>query len=92
MEKSAQRPRKNPPPRRVARPKAAPEPEANGRATLAGDLLYGAEAIAAWLDWPIRRVRHQLARGYIPVTKQGLIFVASKSRLRRHFQGEAAEQ
>ena len=42
-----------------------PERIADGD-TLAGDLLYGAEAFSRFLGWPLRRTRYQLAQGYIP--------------------------
>jgi len=67
--------------------RAAPS---NGSSSdLAGDLLYGADSIARHLDWPIHRVRHALARGYIPAVKSGPVYIGSKRRLRDYFQGQA---
>jgi hypothetical protein len=54
--------------------------------SLAGDLLYGADAIASFLGLSRRQAFHFLQRGHIPATKQGSIWVASKSRLKRHYQ------
>ena len=54
--------------------------------------MYGAAPIAEFLDWPVRRVQHALANGLIPATRKGLVYTGSKRRLRRFFQGEAAEK
>jgi hypothetical protein len=67
--------------------------EANGHDDdLAGDLLRGADEISRFLGWKLRVTRHALANGYLPARKAGLIYIASKQRLRRHFQAEAAPE
>jgi hypothetical protein len=52
------------------------------------DLIAGAEAIAAFTGLTVAQVYHQAARGYLPITKQGSLIVASKSRLTAHFGAE----
>jgi hypothetical protein len=63
-------------------------------ATLAGDLLRGVLAIAAFIDESPRRTNYLCERGYIPVGKQGANWIASKRVLREHYArltaGEAA--
>ena len=59
-------------------------------AELAGDLLKGAREIAVYLGLAERTVRNMLEHGAIPATKCGLLYIASKRRLRLHFQGETA--
>jgi hypothetical protein len=60
-------------------------------ATLADDLLVGAKAIAAYLGLNERQVFHQAANGGLPaVQRMGKLLIASKQRLRRYYQGEAA--
>jgi hypothetical protein len=58
--------------------------------TLGTDLLFGAQAIADYLGIDVRRVYYQLQRGFIPATRSGAAYIASKKRLQKHFQGEAA--
>jgi hypothetical protein len=50
---------------------------------LSEDLLTGAEAIAAYLGWPTRRVYHHASRGYLPIKHVGQSLVARKSELDR---------
>ena len=52
------------------------------------DLLWGAKAIADFLGISEQQVFYQADRGYLPVTRQGRILAASKSRLRQHFNAE----
>jgi len=51
------------------------------------DLLVGAEAIAGYLNIEVRQCFHWLARGYIPASKTGNIWTATRSALREHFSG-----
>ena len=66
-------------------PRIAGPPELSGEGTpsLAGDMLYGADAIAAYLGMSRRRVYHAVEKGHIPVLRIGQIICARKSRLRR---------
>jgi hypothetical protein len=57
---------------------------------LRDDLLTGASAIADYTGWPVRKVYHAAARGYLPVTRIGPILLARKSELDRAFSAEAA--
>ena len=59
---------------------------------LAEDLLDGADAIAEFLGdgWNVRRIYYCVEREQLPVIRTGKRIVGSKSRLRRHFAGEAA--
>jgi hypothetical protein len=54
-------------------------------------LLVGAQAIADYLDQPVRRVRHWAATGAIPLRKQGSLLTTTKAALRAHFGGGEAE-
>jgi hypothetical protein len=62
--------------------------------TLAGDLIYGANAIAEELGITYSRAKWQIETGAIPTTRMGRLIVASKTTLRRKFaparDGEAA--
>jgi hypothetical protein len=58
--------------------------------SLAGDLLFGAQAIADYLGISVGQAYHWLASGYLPVTKTGDLYIGSKARLRRHFAGDAS--
>jgi hypothetical protein len=49
------------------------------------DLIVGADAIAAFTNLKVSQVYHQAAIGALPVTKQGALLVASRSRLAEHF-------
>jgi hypothetical protein len=57
--------------------------------SLAGDILRGADAIAAFLGLDRRQAFHLLQmgveRGGIPAVKEGSTWTALKSRLRRHY-------
>jgi len=54
------------------------------------DLLWGAAAIAAFIGKTKRATFHLLEQQQIPARKIGAQWVASKSALRAHFEGEAA--
>jgi hypothetical protein len=56
--------------------------------SLAGDVLRGAEAIAAFVNLDVRQAFHGLQKGYIPAVKEGSTWVSTKSRLRRHYNEE----
>jgi hypothetical protein len=60
--------------------------------SLAGDLLRGAGEISRFLGLPLRQVRYGLGQGHIPAEKNGALYIGSKKRLRRHYQGPAAEK
>jgi len=51
------------------------------------DLLTGAEAIAAYLGWPTRRVYYHANRRYLPIRHVGSLLVARKSELDRALSG-----
>jgi hypothetical protein len=72
----------------------APAPEdtdvTNSNQTLRDDILWGAQAIADAIGRDVRDVYYLLQRGLIPATKTGDIWTTTRSRLRRHFEGEAA--
>jgi hypothetical protein len=54
-------------------------------AGLAGDLIWGGEAIGAELNLTRRQVFHQLETGRLPARKQAGKWVASRTGLRRYF-------
>jgi hypothetical protein len=56
---------------------------------LADDVLFGAQAIANEIGRDIRQTFYLLERGYLPARKTGRIWTATRSGLRRHFNGEA---
>jgi hypothetical protein len=53
---------------------------------LSEDLLDGAEQIAEYTGWPLRRVFYLLEKGLIPGFKVGNRWIARKSRLRQHIE------
>lgn len=57
-------------------------------AKLADDLLTGATAIAEYLGWPERRVRHADRMKYLPIGRCGQILIARKSELDRALTGD----
>jgi hypothetical protein len=59
---------------------AAPDGE-----SLAGDILRGADAIAAFLGLGRRQAFYFLQKGEIPAVKEGSVWVSTKSRLRKHY-------
>jgi hypothetical protein len=54
--------------------------------TLAGDLLDGAESIADFTGWPVRRVYYLLEKGLLPARKVGNRWTGLKSRIRQHIE------
>lgn len=50
---------------------------------LAADLLTGANEIAAYVGWPVRRIQHLVAERHLPVKRIGKLLVARKSQLDR---------
>jgi hypothetical protein len=58
--------------------------------TLRDDLLTGAQAIADYLGWPLRRVYHCAHRQYLPIGRTGAILIARKSELDRALSATAA--
>src|SRR5579883_79581 len=63
-----------------------------GQSILADDLLEGAEAIAAELGWPRRRVYHvvEIAGGW-PIWKENGIIFSARSALRAHIENRARD-
>jgi hypothetical protein len=59
-------------------------------ATVGDDKLVGTEAIAAELGVSRRRAQYYIEKGLIPVGRFGVRYVASKRRLREHFEALAA--
>ena len=55
---------------------------------LAADILHGAQAIADYIGVDLRRAFYLLQHRYIPAVKTGATWTSTKSRLRRHFNGE----
>ena len=55
---------------------------------LAGDLLWGADAIGRELGLTERKAFYQLERGNLPARKIGGLWVASRAKLRELFHGE----
>jgi hypothetical protein len=62
---------------------ATPNPD-----DLAADILHGAQAIADYIGVDLRRAFYLLQHDYIPAVKTGATWTSTKSRLRRHFNGE----
>lgn len=56
---------------------------------LKDDLLWGAQAIADEIGLDRRVVFYLLQNGALPATKTGNTWTSTRSRLRRHFEGEA---
>jgi len=62
--------------------KTLPSAEQN---PLASDLLSGVRAIAVEIGEPERRTYYLLENKLIPAGKLGSVWVASRAKLRRHF-------
>ena len=62
----------------------------NSSDSLRADLLWGCAAIAAEIGRDPRATFYMLQNGSIPASKVGQIWTSTRSRLRRHFEGEAA--
>ena len=58
--------------------------------TLKNEKLRGCKRIAGYIGEKERIVFYGLERGYIPATKEGRIWVTTKTRLRNHYNGEAS--
>jgi hypothetical protein len=54
--------------------------------SIGGDLLRGAQAIADFVGLKLRDAFDKLEKGYLPATKEGHLWVASKSALRAHYR------
>ena len=54
------------------------------------DVLRGVPAIARFVRKTKRMTYHGLQTGIIPGIKEGALWVTTKSRLRRHYNGEDA--
>ncbi len=62
------------------------------RDNLRDDLLTGASAIAAYTGWPLRRIYHAAARGYLPIGHVGTMLIARKSELSSAMSGRRANE
>jgi hypothetical protein len=58
--------------------------------SIADDILRGARAIASFLGEDKRRVFYLAERGIVPIGREGKNLVASKRRLRQHYDGLTA--
>ena len=56
-------------------------PENQTMPPLADDVLRGAQAIADAVNLPRRKVFHKLENGHIPATKEGGVWVTTRSQL-----------
>ena len=63
--------------------------EANHSETLG--VLWGAQAIADFIERPVRDVYYLLQQGHLDADKCGDLWVTTKDRLRRQFNGEGAK-
>jgi hypothetical protein len=52
------------------------------------DLLRGAEEIAEFIGRDVRATYYLLQQKLLPAIKEGDVWVTTKSRLRRHYNGE----
>jgi hypothetical protein len=68
---------------------SGPAVPASDSTPLREDVLIGAQAIADELGVDLRRLYHMLEKGSLPARKAGGIWVASRSKLRAFFAGEA---
>jgi hypothetical protein len=55
---------------------------------LASDVLWGCKAIAKAIGRPLPMTFYLLQNHLIPATKTGDVWVTTRSRLARHFNGE----
>ena len=55
------------------------------------DLLTGAAEIGDYLGWNARKVYHAAEKGYLPISKVGVILTARKSELQRALSAEPLE-
>ncbi|WP_262514224.1 DNA-binding protein [Agrobacterium tumefaciens] len=56
------------------------------------DVIWGAGEIAKAIGTTERATYHMLELGKIPARKIGKRWVASRTKLQQHFEGEAGEQ
>jgi hypothetical protein len=54
------------------------------------DLVWGIQAIAAFIGRTPRQAYEALSKGELPARQVNRRWVASKRKLREHFEGEAA--
>jgi hypothetical protein len=59
-------------------------------ASLSDDLLRGVRAIAKFIGEDERKTYYKCERRLIPVGKEGSVFIASKARLRAHYDALTA--
>jgi hypothetical protein len=62
---------------------------ADGKANLAGDLIWGAEQIGQEINLPTRKTFYHLERGNLPGTKVGGLWVSSRQQLRAALLGKS---
>jgi hypothetical protein len=60
-------------------------PENQTMPSLADDVLRGAQAIADAVNLPRRKVFHKLENGHIPATKEGGVWVTTRSQLKKFY-------
>ena len=61
------------------------------QSSLAEDVLRGCANIAAFIGLDERQTFHALQRGYLPASKEGKVWVTTKTRLRAHYNGDGVE-
>jgi len=57
----------------------------NSTIPLKDDLLTGAQEIADYLGWPVRKIYHAKRHGHLPIGQVGAILTARKSELDKAF-------
>jgi hypothetical protein len=65
---------------------------AQSESKLADDLLVGCNAIAAELGFDPRQTYYWLSRGYLDADKVGDLWISTRSRLRRQFDGSSEQR
>jgi hypothetical protein len=68
-----------------------PETPDDHMQSLGSDMLWGVEAIAAYINRDVRPTYYQLQQGYLPGRKVGRIWTSAKSALRQHLTPTVAE-
>jgi hypothetical protein len=66
-------------------------PKTHNTESLGDEILRGAAAIGAFIGLDPRETFYGLQNGWIPATKEGRIWVSTKSRLRRHYNESSYE-
>jgi hypothetical protein len=61
------------------------------RSELSLDLLTGAQEIARYVGWPVRRIYHAARCGTLPINRVGALLIARRSELDRALSGTAAK-